>query len=124
MAAIISLIVGILIFGRDWFVLFSGAEFFVDEYYYFLGLAFVGANVAAILLAFFFGGSPMTNILALMLPSLILRHGLLIRDFGPTNLWPPSLILDLAASSIVFVSFHIGLKARAKFIKEKGSKLE
>jgi hypothetical protein len=49
-----------------------------------------------------------------MLPSLILRHGLLIRDCGPTNLWPPSLILDLVASSIVFVSYHMGLKVRAR----------
>lgn len=108
LAAVAALVLGIVLFRRDWLVLINGGTFFVDEYYDIYFDAYKLMLLGALLTSLISGGNPLFIWLALVLPSLVLRNGLFLWQIGPTNTWPAALIADAFACTVVMVPCFIG----------------
>ena len=89
-----GLLLGLVVWYRDWVVLLTASRFYTENYYELYWRAYtLSYPVAAA--ALLVTGLPCIHFwVAFVLPSFLVRHAQFLWEVGPTNTWPPALFLD------------------------------
>ena len=102
-AAIVALILGVVIYMRDWRIIFTHETFYSPEYYQYYWAALLFSLAAGAAIVLLIGASALYVWVPLVLPAFVLRHILFLVQLGPTNTWPPVLAIDFVLTGTILV---------------------